>query len=912
MADRSVAVKLLANVTGFVSGMRTAQTAATDFATKGLDKIGAHEQSIRTLTTGVGALGLAMVGFAGLAVKKFADFDEAMSSVQASTMESAENMALLREAALDAGQRTVYSATEAAAAIEELAKAGISTADILGGGLDGALDLAAAGQLAVADAAEIAASAMTQFGLGGEDVTHIADLLAAGAGKAQGGVQDLGAALNQSGLVASQMGLSLEETVGSLTAFASAGLVGSDAGTSFRAMLLRLANPTGKSAKLMDELGISVYNAQGEFIGMEGLAGQLQDRLGGLSQEQRNAALATIFGQDAIRTSAILYEQGAEGVAEWTAAVDDQGYAAEVAASRLDNLKGDLEQLGGAFETWLIRLGEGGDGALRGLVQGVTDVVDSMGDMPPAAQQAMLAIAGGGGLALLGVAALGKLTIGINDARLAMKDLGISARGAGLAVGGITAALGIATFAMMSWAQSVAEAKANAEGYQNTLDDMGNTTEATMDRINNALSVDQNNWLESILGRDPESAIDMAKKFGLSIEDLQGYIIGEGSAIEGVNAAFDRYLEQHNSSHRERKIAESEISALRKIINGEADALTDAEKAALQKAEADEAAGIANEGLGSAAGSTTDRIIEQTAAIEDNTEAARDAAGQTLSLRDAQRNLEEATDGVQESLDRQIDELAQHYESQGYSADAARRLAEEEVNASDKLDITTEAGRRNQAALDDVADAGWDLIDSMRENGASQEDLQDTMRDTRRRFIDAAESMGLSADEASDLADELNLIPDNVDADVTVNTAAAERAIDAFVNKNRVAYIQAKVTADPNFSPARYDRTIARASGGPVTAQQGYWVGENGPEWFTPSTTGMITNAAASRTMGDGYGPMVGGAPAPVVNVTSDGTGETTYIQVDARNREAAAIAAAIESRQRNARAVYAPAMGGV
>src|SRR5699024_4803767 len=108
------------------------------------------------------------------------------------------------------------------------------------------------------------------------------------------------------------------------------------------------SNPTGKSAKLMDELGISVYNAQGEFIGMEGLAGQLQDRLGGLSQEQRNAALATIFGQDAIRTSAILYEQGAEGVAQWTSAVDDQGYAAEVAAARLDNLKGDLEQLGGA------------------------------------------------------------------------------------------------------------------------------------------------------------------------------------------------------------------------------------------------------------------------------------------------------------------------------------------------------------------------------------------------------------------------------------------------------------------------------------------------------------------------------------------------------------------------------------
>src|SRR5699024_8067356 len=121
--------------------------------------------------------------------------------------------------------------------------------------------------------------------------------------------------------------------------------------------------------------------------------------------------------------------------------------------------------------------------------------------------------------------------------------------------------------------------------------------------------------------------------------------------------------------------------------------------------------------------------------------------------------------------------------------------------------------------------------------------------------------------EAKDLADQLNLIPDNVDADVTVNTAAAERAIDALVNKRRVAYIETRVANNPNYTPAHYDRTIMRASGGPVTANQGYWVGEHGPEWFTPSTTGMITNHAASRTM---YGSDAMTTPAaPVVNVTA-------------------------------------------
>src|SRR5699024_2598912 len=321
-----------------------------------------------------------------------------------------------------------------------------------------------------------------------------------------------------------------------------------------------------------------------------------------------------------------------------------------------------------------------------------------------------------------------------------------------------------------------------------------------------------------------------------------------GDAIDRVNGAFDRYLEQHNSSHRERKTAEAEISALRKIIDGEADALTDAEKAALQKAEADEAAGIASSGLASQTDTTTGSIREQIEATEDLTETQMTAAGQTLSVRDAQRNLEEATDAVQESLDRQIDELAQHYETQGMSADAAVKLGGEEVNASDKLDIPTEAGRRNQAALDDMADSGWDLIDSMRATGASSEDLQATMTDTRERFIAAAESMGMSSDEAADLADQLGLIPDSVTADVTVNTAAAEAAVSEFVNRSRHLNIQARVFADPNYSPATAYSNIARASGGPVTANQGYWVGENGPEWFTPSQTGVITNHAASRT----------------------------------------------------------------
>ncbi|MDV3197460.1 MAG: phage tail tape measure protein, partial [Sweet potato little leaf phytoplasma] len=141
---------------------------------------------------------------------------------------------------------------------------------------------------------------MTQFKLSGEDIPHIADLLAAGAGKAQGSVHDMGEALNQAGLVASQTGLSIEETTGGLAAFASAGLTGSDAGTSFKTMLAAMTPNSKEAAKAMEELGLSAFDANGEFIGLSEYAGVLQSSLSKMTDEQRIATMETIFGSDAI------------------------------------------------------------------------------------------------------------------------------------------------------------------------------------------------------------------------------------------------------------------------------------------------------------------------------------------------------------------------------------------------------------------------------------------------------------------------------------------------------------------------------------------------------------------------------------------------------------------------------------
>jgi TP901 family phage tail tape measure protein len=458
MTDRAVIYRLKADLTSFRAGMAQGSLSAKKLADDltSIDREGARaRRGLDTVGSAAGKAGLVMAAGLGAAVLKAANFDEAMSNVQAATHESTRNMEALRAAALEAGATTVFSATESAAAIENLAKAGIATNDILSGGLQGSLDLAAAGSIEVAEAAEIAATALTQFGLSGEDVPHVADLLAAGAGKAQGEVTDLAFALKQSGLVASQMGISVEETTGALAAFASAGLLGSDAGTSFRTMLLRLANPTKESKELMDALGISAYDMQGNFVGIEALAGQLSTAFEGQTQATRDAALATIFGSDSIRAANVLYEQGANGIADWTDKVNDSGYAAETAATRLDNLKGDLEELGGALDNALIGTGDGSQGVLRKITQNLTDVVNGYNKLPPAAQSGVGALLATGALLGGSIWVGTKLIRGIADTREALDNLGVSGGKAtrvmkGLTVAGAGLAVTVGSYKVLS------------------------------------------------------------------------------------------------------------------------------------------------------------------------------------------------------------------------------------------------------------------------------------------------------------------------------------------------------------------------------------------------------------------------------------------------------------------------------
>jgi TP901 family phage tail tape measure protein len=389
-ASEAASVEISADTGRLVAGTAAGTAAATAAASKGTG----GGKTAALLAGGVAVagtaalLGGAVAGFVA-ATAATADFEQQLSNLAVVSGATSDQLAKLREQSIQAGRDTAFSAAEAAQAQVELTKAGVSVTDVLGGGLPAALSLASAGELELADAATFVSTGLNVFKLSGEDAARVSDTLSAAANKSAADVSDIGPAFAQSALVAQQLGLSLEDTSGTIALFAQQGLKGSDAGTSFRTMLLRLNPESVKAKETMQELGLQFFDAEGRFVGIEAAAGQLQTQLAGLTDEQRSAALQTIFGTDAIRAANILYEQGAGGVRQWTDAVTDQGYAADVAAGKLDNLRGDLQILKGSLETVFIEAGSSQQEGLRGVVQSLVDVVNTAG---PALTQAITPI----------------------------------------------------------------------------------------------------------------------------------------------------------------------------------------------------------------------------------------------------------------------------------------------------------------------------------------------------------------------------------------------------------------------------------------------------------------------------------------------------------------------------------------
>jgi TP901 family phage tail tape measure protein len=754
VATRTVTVRLIADINQYTRGMRRAANNTSQLA-------------------GMGAkVGTAMVAAFGIAAAAAAKFDKSMSNVRAVSGASAQQMAKLRQAALDAGKSTAYTASQAADAEAELARAGVSVADITGGALKGSLALAASGQLDLADAATLAAQAMNTFGLHGKDVGHIADVLSAGANKSAADVHGLGMALRQGGLLAKQTGLSFEDTVGTLAAFADHALIGSDAGTSLKTMLQRLTPQSVEARTMMDRLGFTAYDAQGKFVGLTKLAGNLQTSFSNLTPEARNAAFATIFGSDAVRSASILYELGAGGIQKYTKEVNDQGAASRMAAIQMDNLSGDLQYLRGSIEVALIQSGSAANDVLRTMVQWVSKVVNAYNNLPPELQRTVTLLTGVGGAATLAVTGFMLLLPRIASTRRAMNQLGITAartRTAMMGLGRLTlvvAGLAAVSYGVKALEREFRGAPPNVTKMGNALLTFGKTGKAAgeltktfgknLDGFGEAVArlahpsvlnrIGDSLYTITHVGMDSAALDDAHEKLN-AVDDALKQLV-EGGAPDVAAQAFNRMA-------KEAEAQGTSTEKLRTLLPGYADALTAADTQ--QQLSAD-----SQQELGKQMGLTADSIQDQ------RTEAEK--------LADTLKGLNGTT----------IDAAKQEIAFQQSLADLNSAVKDN----GHSLDVTTDKGRKVKSAFLDAASAAMEHAQAVAEEKNSQEAGQKVLEKDIGLLKKDLEAKGFSKDAVDKLAAAYLRLPGAVTTKVDAKTQGAINDLEAV--KKKVASTKGK------------------------------------------------------------------------------------------------------------------------
>ena len=408
------------DISGFLAGLRSAQSEA-DSATKNIaTKIGSNLQSAgksitsagKTLTTHVT---VPIVGLGTAAVKTISDFESAMSKVSAISGATGSDLDALNQKAQEMGIKTKFSATESAEAFTYMAMAGWKTEDMLQG-IDGIMALAAADGLDLATTSDIVTDTLTAFGLSADDSGHFADVLAAAASNASTNVSLLGESFKYAAPVAGALGYSAEDTAIALGLMANANIKGSQGGTALRSSLSRLIKPTDDAAALMEQYGLSMTNADGSMKSLGEVMEMLRTKMGGLSEAEQAQAAVTLFGQEAMSGMLAVINASDSDYEKLTSAIyGADGAAQQMADTMLDNLSGQLTLLKSALEGLAIQFGEILMPYIKQFVQWLQNLVQKLQEMTPEQKEQIVkwaAFAAAIGPVLL---AVGKLVTGIGN-----------------------------------------------------------------------------------------------------------------------------------------------------------------------------------------------------------------------------------------------------------------------------------------------------------------------------------------------------------------------------------------------------------------------------------------------------------------------------------------------------------------
>lgn len=372
------------------------QAATTNATLEKMDAVGAKMESVgdsiagagkkmMPLTTVIGGLGIA-------AVKTAADFDSSMSQVAAISGATGDDLQALRDKAREMGEKTKFSASEAADAMTYMAMAGWKSKDMISG-IDGIMSLAAASGEDLATTSDIVTDALTAFGLSAKDSGHFADILAAASSNANTNVSMMGETFKYCAPIAGALGFSAEDTAEAIGLMANAGIKSSQAGTALRTIMNNLAGDVKISGKAIGDVTIATTNADGSMRDLSDILADCRAAFGNLTESEKANAAESLVGKEAMSGFLALMNAAPEDIAKLSGAIDNcDGSAEKMAATMQDNLAGQLTILKSQLQELAISFGEILMPAIRSIVSKIQDFVDKLNGMDEGTKQAIVKI----------------------------------------------------------------------------------------------------------------------------------------------------------------------------------------------------------------------------------------------------------------------------------------------------------------------------------------------------------------------------------------------------------------------------------------------------------------------------------------------------------------------------------------
>lgn len=370
-------VTLAIKDTAYKQGLKDAEGNASSSTSK----IGGAFKTVgKVAKTAMAAGSAAAVAFTKTSIDSGMNFDTAMSQVAATMGTTVDKIENVKAKAEEMGRTTKYTATEAAEGMNILAQAGLS-ADEQISGIGTVLNLASAGAMSLEESASYTAGAVKGFGDSMGNASYYADLMAKGATLANTDVRGLGEAFSGSAATAKNYGQAADSVTLSLLRLAEQNVTGSEASTALNRAMADLYTPTDDASKALDQLGVSAYKSNGEAKDFNDLVDELNGSLQGMTAEQKNNALATIFTTQGLQAFNKMTASSDATVQKfWKGIQDSSGSAAQQAATQLDNLKGDITLLSSATEGLELGFYNTFSGTIRGAIKGITSEVSGLAE----------------------------------------------------------------------------------------------------------------------------------------------------------------------------------------------------------------------------------------------------------------------------------------------------------------------------------------------------------------------------------------------------------------------------------------------------------------------------------------------------------------------------------------------------